>query len=263
MQYSLLIDQARSVEWGLNLSEAALFCVVSNAPSWATEVILGDKVWYWIANSKLANELPLITNKPDTVKRLMASLQKKGLINRKTDGLRSYIQLTQKGKLWNKKEGGENNPYQGGKNIPTKAGEISPQLDNHLSCNHEPDIVGKPDTASKVIEYLNQRTGSKFRPVKSNLSLINARFNEGHSLDDVIAVIDRKCAEWSNDSKMRQYLRPSTLFNAEKFNTYVGQIGSPIPCSGGAGDHASRHIGFDKKDYTNGLVEQEDGTYVF
>lgn len=154
------------------------------------------------------------------------------------------------------------NPQSGEPALPLKA--PLPIKDSITNKEYNQELLSsKPDTASKVIEYLNQRTGSKFRPVKSNLSLINARFNEGHSLDDVIAVIDRKCAEWSNDSKMRQYLRPSTLFNAEKFNTYVGQIGSPIPCSRGAGDHASRHIGFDKKDYTNGLVEQEDGTYVF
>lgn len=145
MQYSLLIDQARSVDWGLNLPEATLFCVVFNAPHWAVETIKGTQVWYWIANAKLAAELPLLTSKPDTIKRLMASLQKKGLINRTTDGLRTYIQITAKGKQWNSKEGREINPDLGGKNIPTKAGNKSPRLDNHISDNqdHTPTPIGE------------------------------------------------------------------------------------------------------------------------
>ena len=201
MQYSLLIDQVRSVEWGLNISEAALFCVVSNAPSWAAEVIIGDKVWYWIANSKLANELPLITSKPDTVKRLMASLQKNGLINRKTDGLRSYIQITNKGKLWNKQEGGENNPYQGGRNIPTKAGEISPQLDNHVSDNHN----NTPHTPASG--------GDESEKPKSGHAIKNADY----TVEDVVELYNEVCGELLprcnaiNDSRIRSARKLSQL----------------------------------------------------
>lgn len=99
------------------------------------------------------------------------------------------------------------------------------------SINHPltiKDIVGQPDTAAKVIEYLNQRTGSKFKPVQSNTQLINARLKEGHSLETVIAVIDRKCAEWLNDPKMSAYLRPGTLFSAKNFNNYAGVIDKPL-----------------------------------
>ena len=38
-------------------------------------------------------------------------------------------------------------------------------------------------------------------------------------------VIDKKCAEWLNDEKMRGYLRPSTLFG-DKFSEYLN---APIP----------------------------------
>ena len=247
MQYSLLLDQSRSVEWGLNLSEATLFCVVSNAPHWATESIRDGKVWYWISNAKLANELPLLTSKPDTIKRLMSSLQSKGLINRTTDGLRTYIQLTQKGKSWNSKEGREINPDQVGKNIPTKAGNKSPQLDNQLLDNQDTKAIVelKPDIAEKVIQYLNKKTGKSFRPVKTHTDKINARIKEGATLTDLVRVIDRKCAEWLDDDNMSQYLRPATLFSAEKFNNYLGQVDTPMPAKRPSASSASNGINFD------------------
>lgn len=83
--------------------------------------------------------------------------------------------------------------------------------------------------AFNILDYLNSRTGKSFKPVASNLKLINARLKEGHTHNEVIMVIDRKCSEWMNDDKMKQYLRPSTLFNAEKFNAYVGELGVETP----------------------------------
>ncbi len=129
---------------------------------------------------------------------------------------------------------------------------------------NEPSLSSKLDVAEKVIQYLNEKTGRKFRAAPSQTKLIIARLNEGATLKDCIAVIDRKCAEWLDDPKMNQYLRPATLFNAEKFNTYVGQLNSPLPAKRQAQpDHMSRHTGFGEKDYTNGLIEQEDGSYAF
>lgn len=155
------------------------------------------------------------------------------------------------------------NPQSGEPESRTKAPLPIKDLITNKKTNQDL-LSSKPDIASKIIDYLNQKTGSKFRPVKSNTSLIKARIREGHDLETITAVIDRKCIEWLNDPKMSQYLRPATLFNAEKFNTYAGQLNSPLPTKQQTRpDHTSRHIGFDSKDYTNGLIEQEDGTYVF
>ncbi len=124
-------------------------------------------------------------------------------------------------------------------------------------------LSSKPDIAEKVIQHLNDKTGSKFRATKTNTKFIDARIAEGATPTDLIAVINRKCLEWLDNPEMRQYLRPSTLFNAEKFNTYVGQLDSPLPTKSSSKNQASRHTGFDEKDYTNGLIEKEDGSYAF
>lgn len=80
--------------------------------------------------------------------------------------------------------------------------------------------------AKLVIDYLNAKTGSKYRYSKSSTKHILARLGEGFSVDDCKSVIDKKCNEWLTDPKMQQYLRPETLF-AGKFEGYLNQAPSP------------------------------------
>lgn len=87
----------------------------------------------------------------------------------------------------------------------------------------------KDDTPERVIDYLNSKTGRKFEHAHANLKLIRARIADGATWETLAGVIDLKCADWLNDPKMHEYLRPATLFNAEKFNQYVGLIGAPRP----------------------------------
>jgi uncharacterized phage protein (TIGR02220 family) len=77
----------------------------------------------------------------------------------------------------------------------------------------------------EILAYLNERTGRSYQAVPANLKLINARLKEGATVDQCKAVIDAKFATWGPDAKMREYLRPMTLFGAEKFAQYVGEIG--------------------------------------
>lgn len=87
----------------------------------------------------------------------------------------------------------------------------------------------KPDVMPKIINHLNSVAGKNFKPTETHAKHIRARIAEGHSVEDIMAVIDRKVQEWSG-TDYAQYIRPSTLFNAEKFNQYVGEIGQPLPC---------------------------------
>lgn len=81
------------------------------------------------------------------------------------------------------------------------------------------------ETAAALLEFLNQKTGKKFRPVDENLSLIRARLRSGVTPGDVRAVIAAKARQWNNDPKMRAYLRPATLFAASNFEQYLGELG--------------------------------------
>lgn len=88
-------------------------------------------------------------------------------------------------------------------------------------------MSGKPDDAAEILDFLNAHAKRSYKPVKANLEKIEARLKEGSSMDEIKDVIRKKCQEWAG-TKMEQYLRPDTLFNATKFNQYVGQLGLPI-----------------------------------
>ena len=76
---------------------------------------------------------------------------------------------------------------------------------------------------AEVISYLNQKAGTAFKVnSKDTRKHIKARIDEGFTVEDFKAVIDRKVTEWGNNPEMAQYLRPSTLFGT-KFESYLNQ----------------------------------------
>ncbi len=78
--------------------------------------------------------------------------------------------------------------------------------------------------AREALDFLNAKTGKAYRPVDANLRPIIARLKSGASLQDMRCVIAKKFREWGKDEKMCEYLRPATLFNATKFEQYLGEI---------------------------------------
>ena len=97
--------------------------------------------------------------------------------------------------------------------------------EKHMSGKPDP---GRPEpdnsAAKEAIEYLNLKTGARYRAVEANLKLVRARLSEGATLDEIRAVIDNKAREWAGTDSAK-YLRPETLFNATKYNQYAGQVG--------------------------------------
>jgi uncharacterized phage protein (TIGR02220 family) len=75
-----------------------------------------------------------------------------------------------------------------------------------------------------ALTFLNEKTGRNYEPVPANVDPIVARLKQGSTLDDIRAVIAKKCREWSGDEKMAPYLRPKTLFNATNFANYKGEL---------------------------------------
>lgn len=74
----------------------------------------------------------------------------------------------------------------------------------------------------EIIEYLNQRIGSNYKPNASKTkTAIYARVQEGYTLEDFKIVIDKKVNEWYG-TDMAKYLRPETLFGT-KFEGYLNQ----------------------------------------
>ena len=75
----------------------------------------------------------------------------------------------------------------------------------------------------EIIEYLNEKTGRHYKhTAKANQRVIKARMNEGYTLEDFKTVIDKKFDKWNNDVKMKEFLRPETLFST-KFDRYLNE----------------------------------------
>lgn len=91
-------------------------------------------------------------------------------------------------------------------------------------------ILNNNNIYTMVIDYLNQKTNQNYRHnSQKTKKFINARINEGYSIDDFKKVIDNKVNDWLN-TDMAKYLRPETLFG-NKFENYLNQpiINNDLP----------------------------------
>ena len=104
-----------------------------------------------------------------------------------------------------------------GKDRLGKVREGKDRLD--ISCHVSHDDVDK--SHFEIIEYLNLKTGSKFKPTtKPYVQAIRSRLKEGYTVSDFKTVIDKKCREWQG-TKLEKYLTPKTLFAPSHFDTYL------------------------------------------
>ena len=71
MQYTVTINQVKAREWGLNSQQALLFAFVYESPSWANPIKTDTGIYFALSKSKIVEELPLLTDKPDTAYRLL------------------------------------------------------------------------------------------------------------------------------------------------------------------------------------------------
>ncbi len=215
MKYTITIDQRRSVEWGLNLSDASVFALYTLAPTWATHEVIDGEVFYFVSRTKVAEELPILAGKvdskgpkADTIYRINKKLHELGVIIYRRINKKDCIQLTELGKQWNSEINPSNNS------------EINPTYKYTSSLYVEQDSTS--EGIEEVVTHLNAQTGRNFHTsAKITSSSIRARLREGFTVQDCKDVIDHRVALWGMSPKMRQYLRPVTLFQASKFEGYL------------------------------------------
>ena len=79
------------------------------------------------------------------------------------------------------------------------------------------------DPAAQVLEHFNRVTNSSYGRggrTKTTLGYIRGRLADNYSAEDLMLVVDYLTAKWTDDSKMSDYLRPSTLFGPENCVEY-------------------------------------------
>ena len=78
--------------------------------------------------------------------------------------------------------------------------------------------------ATEVLNYLNDLAKRRFSARRSNLSNINARLQEGITVQQLKQVIELKVFQWANDFTMKAHLNPETLFRPSKIEKYLQEV---------------------------------------
>ena len=174
MQYTVTINQVKALEWGLNSQQALLFAFVYECPSWANPIKTDTGIYFALSKAKIVEELPLLTDKPDTAYRLLKALRDVGLIELSSTSNITLIRLTEKAKEWNRKlDGSEKYPTSdaltGRKKIrstseknPSKVGKKSAQGSEKSPTNQGTNNQGTNQVTSN--QDLRDATGKPIQP---------------------------------------------------------------------------------------------------
>ncbi|WP_153733152.1 conserved phage C-terminal domain-containing protein [Sporosarcina obsidiansis] len=224
----LLILPSLVKQVGLN---EAVFLQQLHFRSLISQRIFEGEKWVYKTYEDRGNEFPFWSR--NTIRRMIGNLEAKGYLISTSEHNRIKADQTK----WYRVNYAavENSSAQDGDEFPERAtvavyGEQLELTKSGSSLYKErkkvkKDIVGlHHDEIMMIIEYLNLKTAKQFKAnAASTKKLLNARLNEGYSVEDFKRVIDLKTTQWLQDEKFRNYLRPSTLFNAKNFENYVNE----------------------------------------
>ena len=235
----LVVQPTLAVKLGLN--EAL---VLQQIHYWAAMKLNLKDGYYWVYNTyeDWAKQFPFMSK--STIGRVLRNLEKDKVIV-----VGNYNKLSFDKTKWyridyNELKKYEDNTSQDGfvnpvSDIPKsnhddvklvssrKSERVNNTIDYTKTSTDIKDIVEpkaqQPSPIPKIVEYLNTVANKKFKPnTSATTKLLNARLSDGYTLQEIKYVIDNKTAEWLN-TDMQKYLRPETLFNATKFESYVNE----------------------------------------
>jgi DNA-binding PadR family transcriptional regulator len=159
MQFTVTINQAKALEWGLNSQQALLFAFVYGCPSWAKALKTDDGIFFALSKAKIIEELPLLTDKPDTAYRMLKALEEVGLIELSRTSNITLFRLTEKAAEWNKKQDGSEKyptpPQTKGRKKIRSTSEKSP---SKVGKKSEPGSEKSPTNQDTNNQVTNQDT---------------------------------------------------------------------------------------------------------
>ena len=166
MQFTVTINQVKALEWGLNSQQALLFAFVYGCPSWTKPIKTDDGIFFALSKAKIIEELPLLTDKPDTAYRMLKALEEAGLIELSSTSNITLFRLTEKAIEWNQKlDGSEKYPTppknEGRKKIrstseknPSKVGEKSEPGSEKTPTNQDTNHQGTNQDTSQDLRSI-------------------------------------------------------------------------------------------------------------
>lgn len=128
-------------------------------------------------------------------------------------------------------------------------------LNRHLTPNKKERNKEYKNYIIYIVEYLNEKAGTAYKSTtQKTISLINARLNEGFTVNDFEKVIDNKVRDWKGDEKMQRYLRPETLFGT-KFESYLNENAKPSSQSTSKVIYPNKFVNYEQPTYTDAEIE--------
>jgi len=185
MQFTVTINQAKALEWGLNSQQALLFAFVYGCPSWAKALKTDDGIFFALSKAKIVEELPLLTDKPDTAYRMLKALEEAGLIELSSTSNITLFRLTQKAAEWNKKQDGS-------EKYPTPP-ESKGRKKIRSTSEKSPSKVGKKSDLGSEKSPTNQDTNNQVTNQETTHSLQDGSDKPTQSRG-LVLVVDRSDA---------------------------------------------------------------------
>ncbi|MGG7209987.1 conserved phage C-terminal domain-containing protein [Clostridium baratii] len=220
-------SQERAIELGLDAKDLLILKYIYDfvESGKMVEREIDGKIYYWIKSQIVLDTLPILKIGGSIVlRRRLKNLVELNILEYKlikNGGTYCYYRLGDEfhnllyKKVTNSKEiKGTTNKYMG------VASKVRPK-DNYIKNTLVKDNINS--IAEEVINYLNKLVGTNYNFRSSSiLNLIEKRINEGYEAYNLKKVIKKKYYEWK-DTKYEKYLRPSTLFNDDRFDEYLNQ----------------------------------------
>ncbi|MCP6695884.1 phage replication protein [Pseudomonas donghuensis] len=185
MQFTVTINQAKALEWGLNSQQALLFAFVYGCPSWAKALKTDDGIFFALSKAKIIEELPLLTDKPDTAYRMLKALEEVGLIELSSTSNITLFRLTEKAAEWNKKQDGS-------EKYPTPP-QTKGRKKIRSTSEKSPSKVGKKSELGSEKSPTNQDTNNQVTNQGTSHSLQDGSDKPNQSRG-LVLVVDRSDA---------------------------------------------------------------------
>lgn len=168
MQFILTINQVKALEWGLNAQQAMMFSFIYQVPSWAKPIIVERRTFYAISKEKIIQELPLLTEKPDTAYRILKALELVEVIELSNTSKITLVRLTEKGRTWNTSENypskvGKKSEVRSEKNPTNQDTNNQDTKDQKLSCHQQAEDVPYEDIFNAYEKVLPAKPRLKIR----------------------------------------------------------------------------------------------------
>jgi len=269
MKFTITINQPKALEWGLNSQQALLFAFVYECPSWTNPVKTDEGIFFALSKAKIVEELPLLTDKPDTAYRLLKALEQAGLIDLSSTSRITLFRLTEKARQWNQKLDGtekyptpseniENKEDLTSEKYPTQVGKISDLTSEKYPTNKD---TNNKVTSNKDGGAASPRKSTKFDPIPAKPKNVSAESWSDwcqHRREIRKPLTAKTCEQQAK--ALEAHPTPDVVINLSISNGWTGLFPDKVLPTTSV---ASRHNGFADRDYSAGLTAREGGGYAF